>query len=178
MTPRPFIGMALLLLLAGISAEPAQARPRCDEGTARRATITQVVRDYERWRGRCVAIRGVSDGTMLVTGVEAYRRARRLNGAEAAEKDPGDSQRIGLHGPRLQRRVPPGRLREVTAYGVVSSCYDDYAEAEVAAQDASFTLLGYCSRAEGPLIHLRDLEVGRPVRGRVETGSRGISALI
>jgi hypothetical protein len=147
-----------------MSAGSAVARPRCDEGTAQTATIGEIVRDYERWRGRCVAVRGASDGTMLVTGVEAYRRARRLTGAEVADKDPEDPERIGMHGPRLQRRVPPGRLLEVTAIGVVSSCYDDYAEAEVAAQGASFTLLGYCARAEGPLLHLRDLHVGRAVR--------------
>jgi hypothetical protein len=157
--------LAPLVLLAAPAVPADAAGRRCDEGTAPSVTLNEIVRDYEHWRGRCVAVSGISDGTMLFTGAEAFRRARRLTGGgEGGVKDREDPERIGLNGPRLLRRVRSGPLREVTAYGFVSSCYDDYSETATANPEASIGFTGYCALAEGPLIHLRDLRVGRAVR--------------
>jgi hypothetical protein len=167
---RLLLGLAPLFLLAG-AAGPADAASRCDAGVARRASVVEIVMDFEAWRGRCVAVTAASEGTMLFAGVEALYAVDRTRVLEAAPDRVRDA-RIGLVARLPHRRLHRGAIARVTAIGRVEDCQSLYNRAQVAAGEATISTRGYCSVERGPVILVEELSVERPLRLERLTGEQ------
>lgn len=148
---------AFLAAMAGsASAQPAVP---CTRQGAQPATIEAIMANPAGFRGRCVAVMGLSHGFLLFTSVDGYYLAGPLRGGDPATH-PEDRERLGLDNERIIRRIPRGGLRWVTAIGRVQFCEETRdMVAGSAGPDEIVMVMGFCHMANGPYLWLSEVAV-------------------
>lgn len=153
--------MSLLLALA-LSAQ-AQARipwlevrpaRSCTVASATRVTMAQLHGEWDRFHGRCVAVRGIWSGRAL------YRREAAARAPRAEYDDATALERVGLYGSvAIERGTSvPG------AYVVAGLLYDC-----ALLRNGGDFVGGYChNNGEGPILAVTDMRrlTGAPRRTR------------
>jgi hypothetical protein len=165
---RSKFALGLLLLLAA-AAGSAQAAPKpsqrefvlvlrpdwkpCPSGVLPRVTVAEVATRPERFKGRCVRVRGVWAGSELYADLDAYHL--RPNHFSPYREDPrAIAGRIGVY-------TPPDLVRQrAAAYetpvradmvGRVGVCEDLVRRAELVS--------GYCREASGAILAVDDADL-------------------
>ncbi len=131
--------MSILFLTAMLaSPQPAHASPLtpCAPAETTRASIDEIMAGGDAWLGRCVQVRGVTAGRILMAA-------------------PGSSSRIGVDNAHALGIGLTGHNEiAVTLVGRIDSCGRRLrqAEAEMARSGDIIMLGGYCHYSSGPVL--------------------------
>ncbi len=146
------------LFFAVTSGAAAQESPICSMDTAEAATVAAIAAEPERYRGRCVRVDGIRDGTHFYHNITAVYTRERLYG------DPASSG--GTIGIDSRNRGAPAQW--VRVVGWVDDCSARQQRLQTAAPANEIIMLsGYCHYFPGPVLSVVDeqvLNTAPPVR--------------
>ncbi len=154
----------IIWLAAMLGVPPGAADvPHCSVATAERATVGEIQRRPDRFLGRCVTVRGPTDGMSVYASEGARARARRLLRVRGTPTEPDPRQRLGIYTEFAGSDPGPDARWAIT--GIVDDCEAMYeraqaeakrkAVAETQEEDAFVVIMmtGYCHYLSGPVIH-------------------------